>query len=163
VRRADLAAWALWLPLALPAILVQVAAEELAFRGYLMQGLAARFRARAVWLGVPALPFGILHWNPVEFGANAWLVVVASVVAGLVLGDVTARSGNLSLAVGLHFANNAVALLIVALPSPLAGLSLFVYPVDPGDAAALRPLLALDLAVILAAWGVWLALRRGRR
>ena len=39
-----LAAWAAWLPLVLPALLVQTAAEEIAFRGYLMQGLAARFR-----------------------------------------------------------------------------------------------------------------------
>ena len=36
-RRA-LAEWAAWLPLALPLILLQAGAEELAFRGYLMQG-----------------------------------------------------------------------------------------------------------------------------
>jgi membrane protease YdiL (CAAX protease family) len=162
MRRTEPAEWAAWLPLALPAVLVQATAEELAFRGYLMQGLAARFRSPAVWWGLPAVLFGLLHWNPAEFGANAWLVVVSAAVAGLVLGDVTARTGSVSLAIGLHFANNAVALLIVSLPSPLAALSLFVYPVDPADAAAMRPLIVLDLAVILAAWALWLALRRGR-
>ena len=64
---------------------VQISAEELAFRGYLMQGLAARFRARAVWWGLPALLFGLMHWNPATFGPNAWLVVLTAGLIGLIL------------------------------------------------------------------------------
>ena len=70
-RQATLAAWAARLPLALPAILVQSAAEELAFRGFLMQSLAARFRSALVWWLLPAALFGALHWNPAELGPNA--------------------------------------------------------------------------------------------
>ena len=70
------AAWAAWLPFALPALLVQTAAEELVFRGYLMQGLAARFRSSLVWWLLPALLFGLLHWSPQVYGADAWLVVL---------------------------------------------------------------------------------------
>jgi membrane protease YdiL (CAAX protease family) len=151
------AAWLLWLPLALALVLLQTAAEELAFRGYLMQQLAARFRSPAVWLGVPAVLFGLLHWNPAEFGPNAWLVVLSATAIGLVLGDVTARTGNLSAAMGLHFANNALALLVVAVPSPLSSLSLFLASVGPGDVAALRRLLLLDLGTTLAAYALWLA------
>ena len=57
--------------------------------------------------------------------------MLAAGLIGLILGDVTARTGNLSLAMGLHFANNAIALLLVAMPSPLAALSLYLAPVDP--------------------------------
>ena len=160
VRQTDLGGWAAWLPLALPAVLVQTAAEELAFRGYLMQGLAARFRSRLVWWLAPALLFGLLHWNPAR---KRWPAVLAAAAIGLILADVTARTGNLSAAIGLHFANNVVALLVVAMPSPLAGLSLFVAGVDPADAATVRLLLLSDLAVTLIAYAVWLGFWARRR
>ena len=147
--------WLAWLPLALPAVAVQTTAEELVFRGYLIQQLAVRFRARAVWLGVPAALFGILHWNPVDFGHNAWLVVAATIVIGLILGDVTARLGNLSAALGLHFANNVQAILIIALPSPLAALSLWLAPVDTSDAAAVRAMLIGEIVLMTVAYGLW--------
>jgi membrane protease YdiL (CAAX protease family) len=156
-RQAGLGEWAAWLPLALPLILLQTAAEELAFRGYLMQGLAARFRSRAAWWLLPALGFGVLHWNAAEFGPNAALVVLSAVLVGLILADVTIRTGNLSLAMGLHFANNALAMLVIAMPSPLAALSLYLAPLGPADAAAFRRLLLLDLAGTAAAYAVWLA------
>ena len=116
VRQLPLAAWAAWLPLALPLLLVQTAAEELAFRGFLMQCLAARFARPLVWFLLPALLFGALHWNPAELGANASLVALSATVIGLVLADVTAKTGNLSAAIGLHFANNVTSLLVVSLP-----------------------------------------------
>jgi membrane protease YdiL (CAAX protease family) len=157
VRNLGLGAWAAWLPLVLPAILVQTAAEELAFRGYLMQALAARFRSPAVWLLVPAGLFGIMHWNPAEFGPNAWLAVASATAIGLVLGDLTARTGNLSLAMGLHFANNVSALLVISLPSPLAALALWVATVDPADTDRMRTLLVLDVGTTLALYAIWLA------
>lgn len=155
VRRMPLATWAAWLPLVLPALLLQTAAEEIAFRGYLMQSLAARFRSRLAWLLLPAALFGALHWDPAEFGANAWLVVLSTAVVGLILADVTVRTGNLSAAIGLHFANNVSSLLFVSLPSPLGAFSLWTIVVDPADAAAVRPLLLADFAVMLAAWAAW--------
>ncbi len=163
VRQMPLATWAAWLPLALPAVLLQTAAEELAFRGYLMQGLAARFRSRWVWWLVPALLFGALHWNPGEFGPDAWIVALSTAVVGLVLADVTVRTGNLSTAIGLHFANNVGSLLLVSLPSRLAGLSLFVAEIDPADGGAVRTLLLADLATTLVAYAVWLGFRHRRR
>jgi membrane protease YdiL (CAAX protease family) len=159
-RQVPLASWAAWLPLVLPALLLQTAAEELAFRGFLMQTLAARFHSRWVWLLLPALLFGLLHWSPAEFGPNAWIVALSATVIGLVLADVTAATGNLSAAIGLHFANNVVSLLLVSLPSPLAGFSLWIARVDPADAL---PLLLVDLATTLAAWAAWRGVRHSRR
>ena len=162
-RQLPLAAWAAWLPLALPAILVQSAAEELVFRGFLMQSLAARFRSPVAWWLLPSLLFGALHWNPHELGANAGLAVLASTVVGLALADVTARSGNLSAAIGLHFANNVIAMLVVALPSPVSGLALYLSALDPADTAGVRHLMLADLAATLAVWAIWRRVHARRR
>lgn len=155
--------WANWALLALPAVAVQTAAEEMAFRGYLMQGLAARFRSALVWWLLPGVLFGLLHWDPRSYGPNAWLVVLGVALTGLVLGDVTARLGNLSAAMGLHFANNAVVLLLVAPPSQLDGLSLWTSAIGPEAVGAFRRLILLDIATTLigyAAWRLWWARRQ---
>lgn len=153
VRQTAWSDWARLLPLALPLVLVQTAAEELVFRGYLMQGLAARFRTPLAWAFLPALAFGALHWDRAAYGADAWLAVAAATAVGLAFADVTAVTGNLSAAIGLHFANNVAALLLVAMPGPTAALALYVSPVD-----ALHPMrawLVADIATTLAAWTAW--------
>lgn len=160
VRQADTLAWARLLPLAVPLVLVQTAAEELLFRGYLTQTLAARFRSPRVWALLPAAAFGALHWDGATYGPDAWLAVAAATAVGLALTDVTVRTGNLSAAIGIHFANNLVALLVVAMPGPTAALALWSAPVD-----ALHPLrgwLLADLATTLTAWAVWRLVLRTR-
>ncbi len=163
MRQTGVAAWAAWLPLALPALLVQTAAEELVFRGYLLQGLAVRFRSALGWWLVPSVLFGLLHWNPAEFGPNAWAAVVSATVTGLVLADVTARTGGLSAAIGLHFVNNVSALLVLSTPSGVASLSLYLARVDPADTATMRLLILADLASTLLAYAAWLLHWRSRR
>lgn len=155
VRQLPLAVWAAWLLPGLAAVLVQTTAEEVLFRGFLLQSLAARFRSPLAWAVLPSVAFGLLHWNPAELGPNAWLGVVGPAAVGLVLADVTARTGNLSAAIGLHFANNVVALLVVAVPSPVSGLALMLFAVAPPDAAAMRALLLADLASTLVGWAAW--------
>ena len=162
-RQPSLAAWASWLPLALPALLVQTAAEEIAFRGFLMQGLAARFRSPLVWFLLPAFLFGLLHWNGESGVRNAWLMVAAATVIGLVLADVTVRTGDLSAAMGLHFANNVFAVLVLAPSVPLlSDLALWVVALDPGSVDAAWSI-AFDTGVTLAAWAAWRAFRARRR
>lgn len=146
-------AWAGLLPLALPLVLVQTAAEELLFRGYLVQALAARFRSPLVWAILPALAFGMLHWDGAAYGRDAWLAVAAAAAVGLAFTDVTVRTGNLSAAIGLHFANNVLALLVVAMPGPTAALALAVSPVDA--AHPMRAWLVADVATTLCVWGAW--------
>ncbi len=154
--------WLCLLPFGFVAILIQTSAEEMVFRGYLMQALAARFRSRIVWMGVPSLIFGLLHWDPAIHGKNAWLVALAAGVVGLILSDVTARCGDLSPAIGLHFANNVIALLVLAPPSPLDGLSLLRLDLDMSDTERLRLLHLSDMASILLIYALWFLLW-GRR
>ena len=162
-QRIPLASWLGWAPVTLLGVLVQTTAEELAFRGYLMQQLAARFRSRIVWWLLPSLLFGLLHWNPAAFGPNAWLMAFAAGIMGLILADVTARTGNLSAAIGLHFANNTVAILLVAVSGELSDLALFEAPLDPSDPAAVRMALIANIVVILLAYAVYLRMMQRRR
>ena len=163
VRQLPLAAWAAWLPLALPPLLVQTAAEEVAFRGYLMQGLAARFRQP---LGLAAPPrarsSALLHWNPAEFGPDAWLVALSTTVD-------RPRPRRRHRPHRQPLRRHRPALRQQRRLAPRRGAARRRSPasassrrVDPADPAAVRPLLLADLAVTLAAWAAWLAGRRRR-
>jgi hypothetical protein len=67
--------WASFLPLALVGVLVQTGAEEVLFRGYLQQQLAARFASPLAWMVLPSVIFALLHYQPELMGENAWLMV----------------------------------------------------------------------------------------
>lgn len=153
--------WLLLLPLALVAVLIQVSAEEILFRGFLQQSLAARFRAPWIWMGVPSLIFAAGHYAPLAAGDNAILIAVWAFVFGLLSADITARAGTLGPAIAMHFANNVTALLIVSLPDGLGGLALYHLPFETSDTGILRQWLVVDFAVMIVSWLVArLALRR---
>lgn len=153
--------WFSLLPLSLLAVLIQVSAEEVVFRGYMQQALAARFKSAAIWMLVPSALFGLSHYMPVEAGDNAWLICLWAMGFGLLMADLTARAGSLGPAIAVHFFNNIIALLIFASPSSLYGLALYLLPYDLADAAQLRPWLLVDGAMMLTFWLVArLAIRR---
>lgn len=152
--------WLSFLPLAIVGLLIQTGAEEMLFRGFLMQQLAARFRSPLIWIPLPALAFGILHYDPASAGGNAWLIVASATLFGLVAADLTRITGTLGAAWGYHFANNVAAVLIIATDGTLPGLALYVTPYGIDD-TTLLPLLSIgDLAAMLI---VWLILRRALR
>ena len=146
--------WLRLLPAALVLILIQTGAEEMIFRGYLLQQMAARFRWRLAWLVIPALVFGALHYDPTTAGSNALLVAGSATVFGFVAADLTARTGSLGAAWGLHFANNVAALLVVATQGTITGLALYVTPYSVSDVELSPLLVALDTGVLLAIWAV---------
>ncbi len=102
---------------------VQVASEELFFRGYLTQGFGLAGGGWLAWLA-PALLFGLLHsFNPEVASYGALYTLPIYIGMGLILGWVTLRSAGLELALGMHLANNLYGTLLVtapvsALPSP---------------------------------------------
>lgn len=153
--------WIVVLPFALIAIMVQVSAEEILFRGYLQQQLAARFSSPLVWGVVPAVLFGLGHYMPNEAGDNAYLFIIWAVIFGLMMADLTARAGTLGPAIAVHFVNNTAALLFVSLPDGLSGLSLFVTSFDMADTEQVRAWLPVDFAMMVVSWlAARLALRR---
>jgi len=153
--------WIVLLPFAAGAVLIQTSAEEILFRGYLQQSLAARFRSPLIWVGVPSALFAAGHYAPGIAGDNALLVAVWSCVFGVLAADLTARSGTLGPAIALHFFNNVISLLIISLPDTLSGLALYLLPYDMSDGGMLRQWLWVDFGSMVVCWlTARLAIRR---
>ncbi len=148
--------WLTLLPLTLLGLVVQTGAEEVLFRGYFTQSLAARFKARAIWMGVPALAFGLLHLDPFAArGVELWAIVGGAAVFGLLAADLTAVTGSLGAAWGVHFANNLVAIAVLSTKGTITGLSLYVTPYDM---AQVDPQVLVGDAVLLVLG--WVVIRR---
>lgn len=154
VPNLPLAEWLVLLAPALVLLFVQVTAEELVFRGYIQTQLAARFASPAIWLVLPAVLFGFAHYNPAEAGANAWHIVGAALLYGLIAGDLTARTGSLGAAVGFHLANNIFAILIIAVDGTITGLGLYLTPFTADQAEVMRPMMIQDTVVMCLAWAI---------
>lgn len=144
-------AWLKWLPLALPLVLLQTTSEELIFRGYLQQQLAARFFAKWVWMGIPSVVFAALHYNP-EAGMNTWLILITTFAFALIAADLTEKTGSLGAAMGLHFVNNVFAMLVLAVQDTITGLALYVTPYTVADSTHLPIGIGLDLILLFAIW-----------
>lgn len=152
-----LSVWAMLLPLTLLGLVVQTGAEEVLFRGYMQSQLAARFRSPLIWLVVPALLFGIVHFDTVRAGDNVWMVVGSASVFGLVAADLTARTGSIGAAWGFHFANNTMAIALVSTDGTISGLSRWVTPYTLNEYDVSTGAILLDLAMLVVAW--WLVRR----
>ncbi|MEV4641919.1 type II CAAX endopeptidase family protein [Actinoplanes sp. NPDC049548] len=82
---------------------VQAAAEEYAFRGWLLQALGAYARRPWLPIAVQALLFAALHGWGTPWG------FADLVVFGVLTGWLTVRTGGLEAAIALHVANNVLA------------------------------------------------------
>ncbi len=151
--------WLSILPLTLLFLLVQVSAEELIFRGYLQSQLAALGLHKSIWILLPAILFGLLHYDPIIMGSAAPWVVLWAIGFGVLAADLTARSGTLGPAVAFHFAINFLSIGVVGIGDYLGGLNLYVYPFSITDTSDLITYLPLDtIGMLLAYFSVRLAL-----
>ncbi len=148
----NLGLWVILLPLSFLGIFVQTGAEELLFRGYLQQQLAARFSTPLVWMILPSALFALGHYDAVTFGKSAWLLVAATALFGILAADLTARTGTIGAAWGLHFANNCFAILFVAMEGPLSGLGLYITPFEPNNTGYNTILIVLDMGAMILTW-----------
>lgn len=148
----DPARWAMLLPLTILGVLVQTGAEELAFRGYLQQGLAARFRSPVAWLVLPAAIFAVVHWNPGALGDNAVLPLGVAFLFGLIAADLTAKTGSIGAAWGIHFANNFNGIALVSTQGTITGLSLWLTPYTASDPDLLGWSVVPSFLLLAAAW-----------
>jgi hypothetical protein len=162
--------WLKLLPVAMIALLIQTGAEELFYRGYLQQQLAARFRQTWVWMVVPNIAFAWVHWhNGMDFEDSIYYVVWAFTF-GLAASDLTARSGTLGAAIGFHLANNAFAFLVADTQGrPGSGLALYLFPEEQAWSdtsfeatdALMAQYVMVDLMIVLVTWlAVRVAIRR---
>lgn len=122
----SLASWATAAAVLVPFVFLQATAEELAFRGYLLQQMALRSRSALVWAGLPSALFCILHLNP-ELGAVAqFFYLLATFLFGVLAAVTVARTGSLATAMGMHVTSNVLAIMVVAQRGILDGAALFV-------------------------------------
>lgn len=154
--------WLMFLPLALIGLLVQTGAEELVFRSYMQQQLAARFASRWVWMVLPSVVFGLVHYDPTSMGDSVWALMLVTGFFGLIMADLTARSGSIGMAWGLHFANNMFAILLFTTGEALDALALYRLPFNIQDTTSILPLLGLDVLGMILVWGIccWTLRRR---
>ena len=120
-----------WLLFVVPVLLlafVQISSEEILFRGYLMRGLAHRFRSPWVWAVLPTLAFTSLHWNASSPPAMSIAVIISIGGFAVLLALLVYMTGNLGAAMGAHLGNNVVGFLLISHESTLGSLALFRSP-----------------------------------
>jgi len=145
--------WALgFAPLCL-FVFFQSAGEELFFRGYLVQQLAARFRSPIVWGFLPAVLFGLAHFANVADPLYATYYVAATVMFGLIATATVWRTGSLATAIGIHVVNNISAITLAG-PATSIETQFWVWPdIDVVGGAPLDLLLlSLMLLYVLSPW-----------
>jgi len=106
-----------FIPLVLLSLLfipIQTAYEELLFRGYFTQGIAAWTKNRWAAIIIPALLFGLMHsFNPEVKEYGFWVAMPQYVIFGLLFGLMTILDDGMELAMGAHAANNIFSCLFV--------------------------------------------------
>ncbi len=85
---------------------MQTSAEELFFRGYLMQGLGRIFPKRIIPFVVTSSLFGLLHFANPEVDKLGQMIMVSYLATGFFLGAITLVDEGLELALGFHAGNN---------------------------------------------------------
>jgi len=134
--------------LALIFIPIQTSAEELFFRGYLMQEIGLYWKNIWVLSTISGLLFGLPHLLNPEATVNYPLLGFYYFAFGFSLAVITLRDGKLELALGAHAANNLFSVIIAnytisALPSP----SLFTIKVL--DAGFSVPVAVLGMGIFM--------------
>lgn len=135
-------------------VFVQATAEELIFRGYLLQQLALRSRNPVVWAVIPAALFGALHWANVPTDELSIYYVGATFLIGLSLAALVWKTGSLWASIGVHVGFNVVGLTVVGTDGLLSGGQLLLFSHDDLPALMRTDLVmtALMLAFVLSRW-----------
>lgn len=122
-------AWPGWLLFSLLALVfttLQTSAEELFFRGYLLQSFARAIHSRWVLLVLSGIVFAVPHFLNPEMSVDFGLLALFYFGFGFFLAWVTIRYDRLEYALGIHAANNLWAVVIANYNgSSLPSISLF--------------------------------------
>jgi membrane protease YdiL (CAAX protease family) len=108
----DLSRYIPFVFLALVLIPIQTSAEELFFRGYILQSVGMRLRNIWILSAISGFVFMVPHFLNPEAQVNYPLMGLYYFLIGSVLAYITLRDGRLELALGLHAANNLFSALI---------------------------------------------------
>lgn len=150
-RQYTVGQWLFWLPFAVLALMIQVTAEELLFRGYLQTQITGATGSVRIGIFFSALVFGLGHFS-MSGGESAFFPVFWAMAFGVVAGDLTARTGSLGPAIALHLINNATAMLAAPHEDMLSGFGLFVRQGEIAAAYTDPLVMALECIHLLLLW-----------
>ncbi|MDJ0705381.1 MAG: CPBP family intramembrane metalloprotease [Leptolyngbyaceae cyanobacterium MO_188.B28] len=152
----NLSEFLIFLPIALLITPIQASAEELFFRGYLMQGIGLKIRNPLVPILVSSILFMLPHLMNPEAQKNMLILASFYFLFGVFLAFITVKDNGLELAMGAHAANNLFIVLIAnyydsALPSP----AIFI--------SHLHPVFALMSFIVITIVFYWVLLKSRSR
>lgn len=146
-----------FVPLAILFIPLQTTAEELLFRGYLLQGFGRLIRNWFILACLSGLLFMLPHLANPEVSAGPALLAIFYFSFGAFLAFITLRDNGLELALGAHAGNNLfTALLVNYEGGALATPAIFT-------ATELDPLFNLVTSLVAMAIFYWLVFTRRRQ
>ncbi len=154
-----------WLVYLLPLIVLvflQIGAEELFFRGYLLRLIYSR-KARLFWaVYVPSFLFGLAHLDPITYGFNSVLYVLNTTVTGVILCFITIWRGNIAMAMGIHFAVNIFAIIIIGHgDTPIgSGAALWLSTIAPKSVTLGASMIVITVVEIVL-YSIWTRRRFG--
>jgi membrane protease YdiL (CAAX protease family) len=151
----DMMMWAAFIVPVVVLTFVQAGGEELFFRGYLMQHIAARFRNPLIWGLVPSMLFGLGHYFSGVTFEHAIYYVISTALFGVTAAVMVWRTGDLSAAIGFHIGTNVIAFLFIGSDDMFVGTPLWLVGIQ--DAISGMPLViavqCVILAFVLSPWG----------
>jgi membrane protease YdiL (CAAX protease family) len=106
-----------WLVFVIPTAaltFLQTSSEEVLFRGYLLRGLANRFKSPFIWALLPGLLFTSMHWSTSSSPAINACVLASIAAFALLLTLLVYATGNLGAAFGAHLGNNLTGFLLIS-------------------------------------------------
>lgn len=115
---------------------IQTSAEELFYRGYLMQGLSLLTRNPVVLTIATSLAFAIPHFNNPEMQRGFLLGALNYFLWGVFAAVITLQDNGLELALGVHAANNLFIFLFLNTPDsvlPTPAMWTYVGPIHAGE------------------------------
>ncbi|NBV68508.1 MAG: CPBP family intramembrane metalloprotease [Flavobacteriia bacterium] len=85
---------------------LQVAAEELLFRSFVLQGLFAKTSSVLLSILISGIMFGFMHFGNPEVLANGRWLLIFYVLFGVVLSWIAYKDNGIEVTLGFHYANN---------------------------------------------------------
>lgn len=122
--------WAVWIIPIILAIVMQASSEELLFRGYILQHFAVWSRNPIIWAIIPSIIFTMLHYDAGMESEMRSRMLIHILIFGLVAAVLVWRTGGLGAAIGLHVANNIMAISGAGIDGSALGFELWVFPAD---------------------------------
>ena len=92
---------------------LQVLAEELVFRGYILQSVSMITKRSWLRICIPALTFAFLHYDSIEVQTAPVFAMGYFVMLSLYITWFAVRSGGIAAAVGFHLALNMFAAFVI--------------------------------------------------